>query len=88
MTKSNLARPMKVSAVELDDPVMSTTIHLSPTVWAGVPYMAVKLFFCARDEDLKAEEIEGGPAGGGRPGCYAPLLVDNCYDVCECEIVL
>ena len=79
---------MKVSAVELDDPVMSTTIHLSPTVWAGVPYMAVKLFFCARDEDLKAEEIEGGPAGGGRPGCYARLLVDNCYHVCECKIVL
>ena len=55
---SNLALPRQVTEEELDLPVSTTTLRLAPVVWSGVPYMAVKLFYCAKDEDVKPEQVE------------------------------
>ncbi|KAL8565242.1 hypothetical protein ACOMHN_001140 [Nucella lapillus] len=56
VSEGNLAQPEKLSIVELEEEVVTQTIRMSPIVWSGVPYMAVRLFYCAKDEEEKSEK--------------------------------
>ncbi|KAL8622784.1 hypothetical protein ACOMHN_026905 [Nucella lapillus] len=58
VSDGNLAQPEDVTDVDLKTGVVTQTLRMAPVSWSGVPFMAVKLFVCAKANDLTIDELK------------------------------